>query len=420
MNDYVIGLDIGSSKICAAAGKVDKNGELQIIGITYVNCSGIKKGIVVDIDDTSEAIKQCIEQLERMVDISISDVYISLPNGICELLYNKGVVAISSEDGEIKKSDVERVLKAAKIIAISSDKEVIDVIPQQYIVDGYDNIKDPTGMSGLRLEVDAQIILSQTTIINNIYKSVNKAGVKVAGIVFQPLAISQVILQEDEKNTNTAIIDIGSDTTDIAIFKNGKLHWRDMIPLGGSNITNDISLCLKIPFSEAEKLKIKYSDLSYNESKENLTIQVNTNYNNVIEIDKNILIEIINARIEEILQLIHKKLKNSGQYNEISGIVIVGGGISLIKEIEEFGKNILGKPLRIGIPKFIGASNPIYVPVTGIIQDVINTLKIDNIDNYFEESNENLDWVKDRETKESNEKSSGIISKIKEFFTDFF
>ena len=262
MSGYIIGIDIGSSNICAAAGKVDRVGKMQILGITSSDCNGVKKGIVVDIDKTSESIKNCINSLERMIDIKINEAYISLPGGISELMWNKGVIAVSSEDREIRYNDVKRVLKAAKIITIPNDKEVIGVIPEQYIIDGYDNIKDPIGMNGLRLEVDAQIILARSTIINNIFKSVNKAGIKVLGIVFQPIAISQVVLKEEEIQRGVALVDVGSESINIYIYEGGILRSISTIALGGNIITNDISVCLKLPFSEAEKLKIKYGSVS--------------------------------------------------------------------------------------------------------------------------------------------------------------
>lgn len=205
MNEYVVGIDIGSSKVCAAAGRLDKYGKIQITGITSVPCSGLKRGIVVDIDNTAEGIKNCIEQLERMVDSKITEAYISIPLEICELALNRGVVAVSSEDREIRKNDVERALKAAKIITIPSDKEIIGVIPEQFIVDGYDNITDPVGMCGLRLEVDAQIVLCQSTIISNLFKSIKKTGINIVGMVFQPLANAMSVLNNEEMKIGTLL-----------------------------------------------------------------------------------------------------------------------------------------------------------------------------------------------------------------------
>lgn len=419
MNGYIIGIDVGSSKICAAAGKVDKYGRMQVMGITSANCNGVKKGIVVDIDRTSESIKQCIESLERMVDTKVTEAYICLPGGICELVWNKGVVAVASEDREIKESDVKRVLKASKIITIPSDKEIVGVIPEQYIIDGYDKIKDPVGMSGLRLEVDAQIILAQSTIVNNLFKSINKAEIKVLGVVLQPLAISQVVLKEEEIQRGIALVDIGAQSTDIYIYEGSNLASIDTIPLGGNTITNDIALCLKLPFSEAEKLKIKYGSVGDELVSYESPIEVNIDYDGKVYVDYFILKQIIEARIEEMLYLIDQKIKGSDHYEKVSGIVLVGGGLALIKGIEGFSKNVLKKPIRVGTPEYIGAASPLYASAVGIVRDVADSIKDKGFMTEVKKENEssNREWTEEREKRDNN---GGFVSKIKDFFTDFF
>jgi cell division protein FtsA len=417
MNEYVVGIDIGSSKICAAAGKWGGQGELRIVGISSVKCTGLKKAVVVDIDDTSEAIKQCITQLERMVDTKIDNAYISLPGGICELIKNKGIVAVSSDDREIKQKDLERVLEASKLISISSDKEVIGVVPQQYIIDGYENIKDPIGMSGMRLEVDAQIILAQSTIVNNLIKSVNRAGIKVNGIVLEPLAISEVVLRKEAKELGAAIIDVGSETIDIAIYKNGNLCYTSIIPLGGNNITNDIAVCVKIPNEEAEKLKFKYGSVIKEAEDYNEIIKVKSAYGDIVEVELNVLVEIIEARVDEILRFIKDDLVKSGCYDQIEGLTIVGGGISLLKGIVEISENIFNKSVKVGSPEYIGAASPTYCSAVGIVKDVISSTKIDSLSDDYEESS--IYGEEDNDIKNKQEKS-GIALKIKEFFSDFF
>lgn len=423
MNEYIIGIDIGSSNICAAAGKVDKHGGVQIMGITSSNCIGVKKGIVVDIDNTSESIKKCITSLERMLDTKISEVYISLPGGISEIIWNKGVVAVSSEDREIKKSDVKRVLKASKVVTVPNGKEIIGVIPEQYIIDGYDKIKDPIGMSGMRLEVDSQIILAQSTIVNNIFKSVNKAGIKVLGLVFQPIAISEVVLKEEEIQRGVALVDAGAESINIYIYEGGNLRSISTIGLGGNIITNDIAVCLKLSVSDAEELKIKYGSVQVNHDKENFKIEVNTDYNNKITVDYNILVEIIQARVEELFSIIDKEIRNSEYYDKLSGVVMVGGGMAAINGIEKFSKNVLEKLVRVGTPKYIGAANPMYATAVGIVKDVSSSIKLSNTT--FAEPIENKDIYDYEETDQKEKtnkkgKSSGFVSRIKEFFTDFF
>lgn len=426
MSEYIVGIDIGSSKVCAAAGKQDKFGKLQIIGATFAKCNGVKKGIVVDIDKTSESIKECIRQLEGMIDSTITEAYISFPGVISELVLNKGIVAVSSEDREIQESDVKRVIKASKIITIQSEKEIIGVIPNQYIIDGYDKIKDPIGMSGLRLELDAQLVIAQSTVVNNLFKGLNNAGIKVKGVIFQPIAESEVVLSHEEIEMGVALIDIGADTSNISLFKDGNIVYNHHISLGGNAITNDISLCLKIPYSQAEFLKNKYG-LKGHDQNNNTLVQVKADFNNAIKVDLDILKQIIEARVEEILMLIDKKLKTSDYYDDITGIVIVGGGISLFDGIEEYGKNILEKPFRIGNIPYSDPNNQLYASAAGVIQDVCSNMKLRSVSEEPITAKKKSEWVKkivndddDYDDDYSKDENSGLISKIKNFFTEFF
>lgn len=416
MHEYIVGLDIGSSNVYGAVGEVDIGGEIRIVGITAVKCKGLKKSIVVDIDSTAQSIRECINNLERMVDTKIFNVYITLPAAVNELVWNKGIVAVSSNDREIRENDVARVLEAAKLIPVPSDKEIIGVVPQQYIIDGYDHIVEPIGMSGMRLEVDAQIVIAQSTIVNNLRKSIDRAGLNVVGEVLQQQAISLAVSKKEEIDMGIAFIDVGAQTTDISIYKRGNLSYTSMIPLGGDNITNDISLCLKIPFIEAEKLKIKYGELS-NNIDSNSKIKVNAGYDNSIEIDFLYLKKIIEARSEEILYYAKEKIKESKYFDEISGIVIIGGGLALFKGVNGFASKILDKSVRTGSPNYTGAVSPMYSTVVGIVKDVISTLKIDKKVDEDRRVNDNVK-IKSSKTKQSNER--GFVLKIKEFFTDFF
>ena len=417
MNEHIVGIDLGSSKICGAVGKISSNGKLQIIGITSVVCSGLNKSVVIDIDSTAEAIKKCITQLERMTDTQINEGYISLPGGICELVRNTGMIAISSEDREIKQSDVDRVIEAAKLISVPPDKEIVGVEPEQYIVDGYDNIKDPRGMSGVRLEVEGQVVMAQSTVVSNLLKSVKRAGIKVNGIVLQPSAISEAVLRKEEKDMGIALVDVGAQTIDISIYKSGKLKHTSIIQLGGDNITNDISVCLKVPFSEGERLKLKYGSLIKEKGENVEKIRVKDSYDNLMEIDNNLLVDIIYARVDELLHLIKRNLVNSGFYKETSGVVIVGGGIALFRGTNELSKAILDKSVRIGSPEYVGAASPIYVTAVGIVLQAVNNIKTSN--SSLEESDEHSydnKWSKNKNIKVEN----GFASKIKGFFADFF
>ncbi|EJO5348054.1 cell division protein FtsA [Clostridium botulinum] len=417
MEDYIVGVDIGSSKVCAAAGKPDKYGKVKIIGVTSAECHGMKNGIIIDIDSAAEAIKNCITRLESIVDTNIKSFYISLPGRIGTLMSSQGMVAISSDDNEITKKDVNRVKRATQIINIPNDKEIVDIIPKEYIVDGYNNIKDPIGMSGNRMELDAYLVLSETTIVNNLLKTVEKAGYNILGVVFAPIADAKVALKKEEMKQGTALVNVGADSMDISVYKDDILIKTYNISIGGNSITNDISICLKIPFSEAEKLKIKYGIIGKNNFDLEGPIKVNIGYNNDITINPETLRRIVEARVEELLILIQKKLKESDEFKEISNVVIVGGGLSLIKGIEEFGKYIFNRNFRIGSSEYVGAANPIYVSSVGVVKSLINPIK--------SQSNN----LKNKETAITNEDTSqykrenqgkGVILKIKEFLTEFF
>lgn len=393
---FLVGVDVGSKKIKATAGYLDSNGNIKILGTTSSDSMGIKRGIVVDIENASKAINVCISGLERIIDKDINEVYLSFRDVECETAINKGIVAISSNRGEIEISDVDRVKNAAKVIAVPSNKEVIGLTPLHYIVDGYDNIKDPVGMNGTRLEVEAKVILGNSTVINSLLKSFKNNGLKVIGVVMNSSAIISSILSNSEKKMGSLVIDIGGERTDFYLIKDNKNQYSDFIPVGGSNITNDISICCKISFDEAEKLKIKYANL-YTEDEEEIIIKNNLDEE---KIKISYLNRIIEARVEEILLMVKEKVKE--QSHKVENIVIIGGGIGTIKNIEEFSKEILENNVRIGIPKYVGSASPIFAVSVGIVEDSLVNVKEYNIVN-----NDEL------------EKRS-IIKKIKDMFLDFF
>lgn len=413
MKNYIVGLDIGSSKVCACVGKIDNFNNIQIVGVATCECSGSKKSVVVDIENTTQSIENCISQLEKIVGIMINDVYVSLPSNICELVRNKGVVAITSEDKEIRETDVQRALETAKIISVPPNKEIIGVIPQQYIIDSHENIKDPIGMSGLKLEVDSQILIVESTIIANFIKSINKAGLNINGFVFQPIANIKSVATREELEGKIAIIDIGAETSCISIFKSSNLLYTATIPMGGDIITNDISICLKIPYSEAERIKLGYANIEGKKNYNDEQIKVKSVSGNTITVSQGLLNEIIEARLEEIIVMIKNKAKD-GAINDVNEIIIVGGGISYIRGIEGYITKIMGCQARIGIPNFSGCNSPIYATCAGIIKDVAESLKYKEA-NYFEKSDDNNFGVLDKRNQKK-----GILNKIRKLIDDFF
>jgi len=395
--NFLVGLDIGSKKIKASAGFLDADGKIQILGPTSSDSMGIKKGVVVDIENASKSINICISQLERIVDDDISKVYISIPDLECESVINKGIVAISSSSREINISDVERVKNAAKVISVPYDKEVIGITPIQYIVDGYDNIKDPIGMNGTRLEVEAELVLTNSTVINSLKKCIENNGLELLGLVLNSTSIITAVLSNNEKKMGALVIDIGGEKTNFYVIKDNKSINSYMLSLGGINITNDISICCKISYDEAEKIKIKYASI-YSADEDEIKIK-NSFEEQSIKISY--LNRIIEARIEEILKMVKEKI-DSPLYQEIDSVILIGGGIATIKNIEEFSKNILSKNVRIGIPKYTGSTSPIFALSVGIVEDSLNTAKDYNIQ------------IEEKVT------GKGIFKRIKDIFSDFF
>lgn len=415
MGDYIASIDIGTSKICTIISEVDKFGKIQILGIGRTYCEGIRKGVVVDIESTARAISESVEQAENMADAEIDQVFVNIPGGYASIINNKGVIAVSNENREIKMEDIKRVLNSATIISISPDRQIIDIVPEQYIVDGYDEIKDPTGMFGVRLEADVDIITASLTTIQNLVKSVNKAGLEVLGIIMEPLATAQSVLTNDEMELGVLLIDIGAGTTDFSVFKSGKLVYSGLIPIAGNHITNDISIGFKLTSGDSEDLKKKsglaYKGLAKNEN----TIQISPiGMSDKVNISETQLAEIIEARVCEIFEIINKELTNVGLKKEIlTGIVITGGGVSYLRGIKETVKLLFGLPMRIGQPNGLGVKDPIFSASVGMIN---YTLK--RKFNYYIEYN-NIEKKKIR-SKGKNKESNKVITVIKKLWNDYF
>jgi cell division protein FtsA len=420
MGNVVASLDIGSSKVCAVIAEMNKK-QFNVIGVGTSECKGVKKGIIVDIDSTVDAIKDAVKQAEQMSNLEVKSLFVNISGGYTNIYRNKGVIAVSREDKEITIEDVKRVIDAAKVVAVSSDKEIIDIIPEQFIVDGYDEIKDPVGMVGVRLEVDANLIVASCTTVQNILRSVQKAGFSVDGIILEPLGTSSVILNEDEKELGAALVDVGAETMDISVFKRGALVYTKVIPVGGNHITNDVSIICKISSSDSEKIKRHYGVAAVNMLKNDDIIKIN----NVAgkgekEVHLSEVIEIMDARISEMLGMLKKELEDSNYLSSLgAGIVITGGGLFNIKGISEVAQSYFDVPVRFGYPNYIGVASPIYAAATGIAMYELkmkrtSTVEHKNMQSQIKNSTEDND-----EYEEASEKPNWI-NKIKEFFADFF
>jgi len=417
MSNFIAGMDIGTSKVSVVLGKADTNG-VQVLGMGISPNNGMKKGVIVDIDSTAKAIEQAVEQLQNMTDMDIDSVYINISGGHASLFKNRGVIAVTREDREITPDDVRRVIQSAKVFALPPDKEIIDVIPRQFIVDGYDEIRDPVGMFGTRLEVDAEIVACNSTTLQNLIRSVARTGLQIEGVVLEPFAISEVLLTPDEKELGVAVIDVGAGKTEFSIFENGLLKSSDLIPVGGDNVTNDLAIGLRISLNEAENLKKQYGYAMASLAEDDLSIQVKSIGE---EVRREISIEefagIIEARVYEIFFLINRELMKKGIKPGLSaGVVITGRGVSFLKGSREIAQGVMGLPVRIANPEKAGFSSLVYSSGFGIIKYVAGR-------RYFytkEEENPGKKSSLFGKAKNRQIQKGKMMDKLKEFLDEYF
>jgi cell division protein FtsA len=366
----VVGLDIGTTKICAVVGEV-VNGQVNIIGLGTSPSKGLRKGVVVNIESTVQSIKKAVEETELMAGCHITSVYAGIAGGHIRGINSHGVIAVKNR--EIGPSDVQRVIDAASAVAIPMDREVIHIIPQEFVVDDQDGIKDPVGMSGVRLEGRVHIITGAITSAQNIIKCANRAGLDVDDIVLEQLGSSDAVLTPEEKELGVAIIDIGGGTTDLVIFVNGSIKHTAVISLAGSHVTSDISMGLRTPMEEAEKIKKRYGCSLTSMVRKDETIEVPSVGGRKPRIlSRQTLAEIIEPRVEEILSLVHNEVLRTGYGNLIASGVVLTGGSAILEGIPELAEQIFNLPVRRGTPIGIGGlvdlvNSPMYATGVGLV-----------------------------------------------------
>ena len=366
----IVGLDIGTTKICTIVAERTENG-VDIVGIGTHPSKGLRKGVVIDIDATVHSIKQAVEEAELMADCEITSVYAGIAGGHIRGFNSHGVVAVNNQ--EVDEGDVRRVIDAAKAVAIPMDREVIHVIPQEFIIDDQDGIHEPLGMSGVRLEAKIHIVTAAVTSAQNIVKCANKAGLNVIDIVLEPLASAQAVLAGDERELGVCMIDIGGGTTDIAVFADGSIKNTAVLGLGGTHLTNDIAVGLRTPFEEAERIKKKFGVASarYLATDDVLTVP-SVGGQSPREISRKILCEIIEPRVEEILSLARQEIVKAGLADKIPSGVILTGGASALDGIPNLAEEIFETPVRRGLPTGIGGlqdvvKSPMYSTGVGLV-----------------------------------------------------
>jgi cell division protein FtsA len=368
--NLVVGLDIGTTKICAVVGEVSA-GKINIIGIGTHPSIGLRKGVVVNIESTVESIKKAVEEAELMAGCEISSVYAGIAGGHITGFNSRGIVAIKGS--EITEHDVERVIDAARAVAIPMDREVIHVLPQEYMVDDEPGIQNPVGMAGVRLEAKIHIVTGAVTSAHNIVKCANRSGLDVCDIVLESLASGEAVLTEEEKDLGAGLIDLGGGTTDLAIFSGKNIKHTFVLALGGNNLTNDISIGLRAPQAEAEKIKTKYGTCITQNISSDETIEVpGMGGREPRKLPRQILGEILEPRTEEIFTLMNREIYRAEMTTQIPSGIVVTGGSSLLDGVTEIAESVFGLPTRLGKPRGISGlvdvvNNPMYATGVGLV-----------------------------------------------------
>lgn len=423
-NEIYVSLDIGTSSVKVIIGEM-VNDALNIIGVGNVPSEGLRKGSIVDIDETVHSIRRAIEQAERMIGMDIRQVIVGITGNHIMLQPSHGVVAVSSENREITDEDIARVIEAAQVVSVPPEREIIDVIPKQFIVDGLEEIHDPRGMIGVRLEMEGTIITGSKTILHNILRCVEKAGLDILDITLQPLAAGSFALSKDEKNLGVALIDIGGGSTTIALFDEDGLRATSVLPVGGEHITKDISIGLRTSSGEAEKIKVKYGYAFYDHASEDVIFNMpiigsdQQQQFNQVEIS-----DIIEARMEEIFELILAEIHRLG-VNDVPGGFVLTGGVANTPGILELAQVVFQNRVRIAIPDYIGVREPQYTTAVGLIKFAYRNAKIQGRQMNSPAVNHEVKEkrtvkqtpVKSKPEKQPEEK---VTSKVKKFFGYFF
>ncbi len=369
-----VGIDVGTTKIAVAIARINEDCKPTIIGVGTSPCEGLRRGVVINLEKTVEAITNAVNDAELMAGVEIGDAYVGIAGDHIKSLNSRGVIAVSRVDKTITERDIDRVIDAAKAIRLPDEREIIHVIPQEFIVDNQDGIKNPLDISGVRLEAEIHIVTGAMTAINNVIKCVHRAGIGVKDIVLQPLASSYSVLNRDEKELGCALLDIGGGTTDLAVFNEEAIRYTSVIGLGGKNVTSDIAIGLRTPIENAETIKVKYGCALRSMAPKEETIEVpGPGEREPRNVSLDILGTIIEPRMEELFSLAKHEIQNNEYSGPMGAGIILTGGASLLRGSAELAEQIFDMPVKIGYPKGFGGgltdiiNNPSYATVLGLI-----------------------------------------------------
>ncbi len=370
----IVGIDVGTTKICVLVGELDRDGKLNIVGVGTCPSQGLRRGVVVNIEETVTSIAAALDRAERLSGKKITTAYVGIAGSHIASENSKGFVAISPSGRDIVQNDISRAIEVARAIALPANREVIHVIPRGYVVDGQEGIKNPIGMSGFRLEVETHIITGAVSSIHNLIKCVHKAHVEIEDLVLEPLASSEAVLADGETDLGVALIDIGGGTTDIAVFADGAIWHSVVLPIGGNLITSDIAIGLRLPFGVAEELKVTYGHCDPSTIADDDMIDLAQFMPDCDDlVPRKLLAEIIQARVEELLEMVHDEIHKSGYDGLLPAGLVITGGTAELPGILSVAGQILDLPARVGSPLGLhgladSISRPAYATAVGLLQ----------------------------------------------------
>ena len=370
-SQMIVGLDIGTSKVVCIVGEISPEGDVEIVGIGSHLSRGLKKGVVVNIESTVQSIQRAVEEAELMAGCQIHSVYAGIAGSHIRSLNSHGIVAI--RDREVFRPDIERVIDAAQAVAIPADQKILHILPQEYVIDSQEGVKEPLGMSGVRLEAKVHLVTCAVNAAQNIEKCIRKCGLEVEDIILEQLASGYAVLTEDEKELGVCIVDIGGGTTDIAVFTDGAIRHTAVIPIAGDQVTNDIAMALRTPTPNAEEIKIKYACALARLAGENETIKVpSVGDRSDRDLSRQALAEVVEPRYDELFTLIQAELRRSGFEDLIAAGIVLTGGTSKMEGVVELAEEIFHMPVSIGHPQGVTGltdivRNPIYSTAVGLL-----------------------------------------------------
>lgn len=445
-NNIVVGLDIGTNKVCALVAKPGQNpGELEILGIGITESEGLTRGVISNIEKTVKTIKKVIDQAEQQSGMKISRVTVGIAGDHIESFQTRGIIGISSESQEICQEDVDRLLENARNVKIPSERKILHVMAQEFIIDGQDGITDPIGMSGVRLEADVHIITGLQTAIKNIYKCVERCGLEVEDVVLEPIASSRALLTEEEKEIGVGIIDIGGGTTDLAVFQDGIIRFSSIIGIAGQHVTDDIRQGIGIVAQQAERIKREYGHCFGPSIMKNEVFMIpGIGGRKPMEVSKEELCRIIQPRMEELFEFALAELSRSGFIDKLGAGIIITGGTCLLKGSEDLAQEVFRHPVKLGIPSGISYSglapmveSPIYSTGVGLAlfgldkleidydalknikEETEDTPKVDNSknisDNAKKEIENEIEKDENEDLKNQKEKNTSFVKRMKNF-----